>query len=64
MSHDDIRDRAVDLLRRYGSEAGLEAACMADAALERHDMDAHRVWLAVMNWIIQVELIGLEARVQ
>lgn len=64
MTHDDIHDGAVDLLRRYGIRAGLEAACMADAALERDDMNAYRIWVAVMEWIIRVERIDPEARVQ
>jgi hypothetical protein len=35
MTHNDIRDRAVDLLQRHGEAAELEAAMRADETSER-----------------------------
>lgn len=56
MKHDDIRDRASDMLRQFGEAASLNAAMKADEAMERIDLDAHRLWLAVMECIERLDL--------
>lgn len=56
MKHDDIRERASDLVRQYGDAASLQAAMKADEAMERNDLDAHRLWLAVMDCVERIDL--------
>ncbi len=56
MERDDIQDRARDLTCQYGDGASLQAAMKADEAMERIDLDAHRLWLAVMERIERLDL--------
>lgn len=39
------------MMRRYGEDAGLEAAQRADAMLEKGDMDGCRVWQRIVKAI-------------
>lgn len=53
--HDDIRDHATELLRKFGDGAFLIAANKADAALNKHDFDSHHLWCAVVRKIGEIE---------
>lgn len=64
MSHDDIRDQAVDLLRKYGDAAFLRAAMNADAALIDGDEQQHRLWLRITKLIGEIEEQGKAGGVQ
>jgi hypothetical protein len=55
VAHDDIRERAWDLVRSYGDDAGLHAAMKADGAMARGDLDAHRLWMAVMDCVERLD---------
>lgn len=55
MSHDDIRQRAVDLLRKHGDAAFLNASMKADAALIDGDEEQHRLWLRITKLIGEIE---------
>lgn len=60
----DIRTRAIELIRDLGESAFFHAATEADDALEAGDIDRHRQWLSILNWITALERIDPEGRVQ
>ena len=64
MTHDDIREHAAALLRQYGDAAGLQAAMQACEALERLDLDQHRIWLSVLRTIAVIDRIYAQQMVQ
>lgn len=58
MTHDDIHDRAVELLRQYGDAAFLNASMKADAALIDGDLEEHRLWSRITKLIGEIEEQG------
>lgn len=64
MSHVDIRQRAVDLLRKHGDAAFLKAAMNADAALIDGDQEQHRLWLRITKFIGEIEEQGIGSGMQ
>ena len=61
---DDIRARAIDVIREHGEAAFLHAAQQADEAMEAADLNRHRLWLSILAQISILERIGAESTVQ
>ena len=50
----DIYRAANLLVKQYGDEATINVAMIADALLEKGDLDGQRVWLRILNAVNQL----------
>ena len=51
MTEQELWDTANEYLRRYGRDAGIEAAQKADEFMERADLDGAHCWRTVVRTI-------------
>ena len=51
----DIYRSAAVLIREHGEDAALEAARLADAMLEKGDLDGQRVWKSVLEAVRELQ---------
>ncbi len=54
----DIWRSANLLIQQHGDQADLEAAQRADAMLDKGDMDGRRVWLDILEKVMELQRKG------
>ncbi len=51
----EIYRAANQLVKRYGGDAGFEAAKQADAMIERGDLEGQRVWQRILKAVDELQ---------
>jgi len=58
----DIYETALELIKKYGREAGVEAAMRSDRMLDRGDQHAVGQWNKVMQAVEELQSPGFRLR--